>query len=273
MSDVGRDLANYRYFVTEQRTPEEDRFYYRTDVMQVGVITPVLLLLLSAEHQARIRAFDALESFLVRRMICRQTTKDYNRLTLDLAVKLRDSGLERADIVVANFLKEQTAYSREWPNDENVATSLESSPLYRLLTRGRLRLVLEGIEESRRRSTRAEQPEVPKNLTIEHVMPLSWEANWPLPKCVDVGIAKENRNRIVHTIGNLALVTQKLNSSMSNAPWECKRKALKEHSVMNLNSELNEKQYWEEESIRDRSKQMAKLVAEHWPGPDSNSWT
>ena len=271
MSEVKRDLSNFRHFETEHRSPEEDLFHYRMDVMQAGVITPVLLLLLSAERRPRIGAFRALESFLIRRMVCRQTTKDYNRLALDLATRLRKDGLEEADSAVAHFLKEQTAYSREWPSDETVAGSLESSPLYRLLTRGRLRLVLEGIE-SCLRSPKAEHSEVPRSLTIEHLMPISWEANWPLPDGVDEEPAKEYRNRIVHTIGNLTLVNQKLNSSLSNTPWESKLNGLMEFSVMTLNRQLRDHPQWTEEAIRVRSRQMAELIAECWPGPTSSEW-
>lgn len=272
MSRVQLDLANYRQFERGSRTPEEELFHYRTGVMQVGVFTPVLLLLLSAEHGPRVGAFRALESFLIRRMVCRQTTKDYNRLALELAIKLEKGGLDEADKIVTGFLTEQKAYSREWPTDHTVADSLESSPLYRLLTRGRLRLVLEGIE-SRLRSPKAEQPDVPKNLTIEHLMPLSWEANWSLSDGVDEEPAREYRNRIVHTIGNLTLVNQKLNSSLSNAPWEEKRESLLEHSVMTLNSELRNECSWNEETIRTRSRRMAELIADCWPGPSSNEWT
>ena len=76
MAEVKQDLVNYRDFESMRgRSPEEKSFYYHVDVMQARVITPVLLLLLSAEEGTRIRAFSALESFLVRRMICRQTTK------------------------------------------------------------------------------------------------------------------------------------------------------------------------------------------------------
>ena len=271
MSDVKRDLANYRRFETGQRTGEEEQFHYRTGVMQAGVITPVLLLLLSADHAPRIRAFRALESFLVRRMICRQTAKDYNRLVLEIATKLRSNGLEEADRIVVSLLREQTAYSREWPSDEIIAASLESSPLYRLLTRGRLRLVLEGVE-SRLRSSMAEQSDIPRNLTIEHLMPLSWEANWPLPDGADGEPGKEYRNRIVHTIGNLTLVSQKLNSSLSNAPWVRKLDALQEHSVMSLNSELRNQSHWNEDTIRGRSRRMANLISECWPGPSSDEW-
>ena len=271
MREVKQDLGNYRRYETGQRTQEEEGFYYRMGVMQLGVITPVLLLLLSASHKARVGAFDALESFLIRRMICRRTTKDYNRLTLDLAARLLENGLEEADRVVSNFLKEQKADSREWLNDDILLNFLKSSPLYRLLTRGRLRLVLEGIE-SQRRSMMSEQLEVPKNLTIEHLMPVSWGEHWPLPDSEDKEEAKQTRNGLIHTIGNLTLVTQRLNSSLSNAPWQTKRDALLKHSVMNMNNELIHESSWDGASIIKRSEEMATLIAKHWPGPDSSKW-
>ena len=241
--------------------------------MQSGVITPVLLLLLSADEPTRIRAFGALESFLVRRMICRQTTKDYNKLVLELASRLQRSGLERADTVAAGFLREQTAYAREWPSDEAVAEALASSPLYRLLSRGRLRLILEGIERQLRSSGKTEQPAVPRNLTIEHLLPVGWRRDeWPPPEGVDTDAATYRRNTLLHSIGNLTLVTQKLNSSMSNDAWECKRDELQEHSVLLLNNELLAQSSWSEDTIESRSQRMAELVWQRWPGPDSDRW-
>ncbi len=274
MSEVKQDLMNYREFEsTRGRSHEEKSFYYHVDVMQAGVITPVLLLLLSAEERTRIRAFSALESFLVRRMICRQTTKDYNKLVLELASRLRESGLDRADAVTAGFLREQTAYAREWPSDEAVADALESFPLYRLLTRGRLRLVLEGVERRLRSSGKSEQTNVPPNLTIEHLMPVGWgKEKWPLPEGLDEVAAIYQRNTLIHSIGNLTLATQKLNSSMSNDPWTSKRDELQEHSILLLNNELLTQPSWSEETIRSRSQRMAKLVLERWAGPASEQW-
>ena len=274
MSGLNRDLLNYRDFeTTGGRSTGERSFYYHLDVMQARVTTPVLLLLLSAEVGTRLRAFDALESFLVRRMICRQTTKDYNRLVLELAIRLRESGLDEADKVTAGFLREQTAYAREWPSDGAVADALGSSPLYRLLTRGRLRLVLEGIEHRLRSSGKSEQSGVPTNLTIEHLMPVGWKReHWPLPAGVDEDAATYQRNALIHSAGNLTLATQKLNSSMSNDPWESKREELQEHSVLLLNNELLSQSVWNEETIRSRGLRMAKLVSERWPGPESAEW-
>ena len=274
MSVVKRDFANYRDFESAGgRSLEEKSFYYHVDVMQARVITPVLLLLLSAEEGTRLRAFSALESFLIRRMICRQTAKDYNRLVLELASRLRDSRLDKADTVTAGFLREQTAYAREWPRDEAVADALGSSPLYRLLTRGRLRLVLEGVERRLRSSGKAEQPAVPTNLTIEHLMPVGWRTEeWPLPEDIDRDVATYQRNMLIHSIGNLTLATQKLNSSMSNDPWICKRDELQEHSVLLLNNQLLSQTSWDEETIRFRSQRIAELVSERWPGPASEEW-
>ena len=275
MSEVKKDLVNYREFESSRgRSLEERSFYYHIDVMQARVITPVLLLLLSVEEGMRIRAFRALESFLVRRMICRQTTKDYNRLVLELASRLQKSGLDKADTLTAEFLKEQKAYAREWPTDETVADVLASSPLYRLLTRGRLRLVLEGVEHQLRSSGKAEQPTVPRNLTIEHLMPVGWKKeDWPLPEDVDTDAATYQRNTLIHSIGNLTLATQKLNSSMSNDPWNNKRDELQEHSVLLLNNELLTRPTWEEEPIRSRSRRVAELVSARWPGPTSDEWS
>ena len=273
MSVVRADLERYRQYETNQGdTPEEQLFFYRTGVMQAGVITPVLLLLLSVDEEARIRALQAIESFLVRRMVCRQTTKDYNRLTLELAVQLQKCKLKNVDRVVARFLGEQTAYARKWPSDQEVADSLESSPLYRLVTRGRLRLVLEGLEHRLRCSEKTEQADVPRNLTIEHLMPQGWRGNWLLSEAEDHATAEYERDTLIHSIGNLTLANQKLNSSMSNAPWETKRDELQDHSVLLLNRELTDKACWNEESIRARSRRMATLLSECWPGPESWKW-
>ena len=275
MSEVKQDLMNYRDFESSRgRSPEEKSFYYHVDVMQAGVITPVLLLLLSAEEGIRIKAFTALESFLVRRMICRRTTKDYNRLVLELTNRLRQSGLDMADAVTAGFLREQMADARVWPSDQEVAHAMDNSPLYRLLTRGRLRLVLEGAERRLRSSGKSEQTDVPKNLTIEHLMPTGWrKEEWRLPEGVDTDAATYERNMLIHSIGNLTLATQKLNSSMSNAPWKSKRDELQEHSVLLLNNELLTRPTWDEETIRSRSRRVAELVSARWPGPTSEEWS
>ena len=279
MSDVRHDMESYRSFEDgSDRTPNEDMFRYRYQVMQAGAITPALLYILSAPLENRTRALRALESFLIRRMVCRGSTRGYGVLAQDLVGDLQKHGLDSVDSTIINFMREQAADYRAWPDDQALALALDTFPLYRLLTRGRMRLVLEGVEEQLRKSSKAEQPDIPKNLTIEHVMPQSWEAKWPLSSDLDDEerlMRVNNRNRLVHTIGNLTLTDGRLNATLSNDSWNDKRETLKEHTIMHMNVQLtNDPKYddWDEQTIQARSKRMAKLVAEVWPGPDSEVW-
>ena len=45
-----------------------------------------------------------------------------------------------------------------------------------------------------------------RDLTIEHVMPRGWRSDWKLPSDVeDEEMTKSNRDRLIHTMGNLTL--------------------------------------------------------------------
>ena len=266
MIDLNRDLGNYRAFECETRTAEQDLFHYRLDVIKAGAIMPALLVLFNAPYDSQIRAFRVLESFLVRRMICRYSARQYGGIAIDLASKLLDHDLSEADEVVERHLKSQTSYSFLWPDDNAIRTAFAESPLYRILTRGRLRVVLEGIERQLR-SPLAESADVPRDLTIEHVMPQNWALNWPLVASVDAQAESETRNELIHTIGNLTLVNQRLNTALSNSPWDFKRNWLQEHSVLVMNREFRDRNEWSEQSIQERSGHLADQFLKAWPGP------
>lgn len=273
IEDIGR---TYRRLEELRDDSVLGMFLYRWRVMQAGVITPVLMWLLSYPDaelpQARLnRSLRAIESYLVRRMVGRMTTKDYNRMFLELISQLREAGAALADETVVRFLGEQTADSRLWPDDRRLEEDFLTLPVYPLLTRGRLRLVLEGVEGVLRTS-KAEAAVAPKDLTIEHVMPQQWRDHWPLDiDSEEAAIeAAAARDRIVHSIGNLTLVNNKLNPALSNSAWPQKRAALGQHSVLYLNKTLLERasDTWTEETIRERSQYLAAAAAAVWPAAD-----
>ena len=279
VEEIAADLHRFgkTYKALEETNDDSvlGRFLYRWHVMQAGVITPVLMWLLShAESelgQERLeRSLSVIESYLVRRMICRMTTKDYNRVFLDLLESLDSEGPARADEAVVRHLAKQDAESRLWPDDRRLEEAFLRLPLYRLLTRARLRLVLEGTEEQLR-TEKAENPLPPRDLTIEHIMPQYWSTHWPL----DAGTLEEEeavaqRNHIIHSIGNLTLINGRLNSTVSNGPWEEKRGALADHSVLYLNKDLLTRagDGWDESSIEERAKRLAIAAAAIWPTAD-----
>jgi len=146
-------------------------------------------------------------------------------------------------------------------------------PLYRLLTRGRLRIVLEALEESLR-TEKAEEMHVPKGkLTIEHILPQNWHEHWPIrvsevPEELHERISE--RERLKHTIGNLTLVTKKLNPSLSNDPWENKQLGFQEHSTLHLNKQLLNN--WgstpfTEKEIVECGTLLSQFVCKIWPIP------
>jgi len=270
-ADIRKVSQTYRS-LEEGEITEFETFLYRREVMQVGTLTPVLLWLFSSEMPAEQRktAVLALESYLVRRMICRMTTRSYYQLFLGMLSKLEGAGTARAGDAVVKYLSEQTAYANQWPNDRDLENAFLTVPLYHSLTRARLRLVLEGLEEHIR-SDMVESYVVPRGLTIEHIMPQKWDARWPLPsrernmeKAMEL---RDNRNRIIHTIGNLTLVSGRLNPKLSNSSWTRKRKELNKHAVLFLNKELVDEvpSVWNEDTIAERAKRLSSVAAQIWP--------
>ena len=289
--DIESILADIENVSEAYRSLEETgnssmaKFLYRWRVMQAGTMTPTLLWLLSSEvpPEQLDKGIRALESHQVRRMICRMTTRGYNRLFISLVERLEKAGPENAGDTIIDFLGNQKSDVGEWPDEKKLEEAFVNLPLYRLLTRGRLRLVLEGIEEDLR-TDKTESRDAPRNLTIEHIMPRGWRNHWKYPYDDVEGLSKEKqlekeekqlekerrRDHVIHSIGNLTLVTKRLNAKLSNAPWNCKQKTLDEHTVLFLNKDLLRcaPDDWIECTIEERSKKLSRIAAKVWPYAD-----
>ncbi len=244
-------------------------------VLNVGVITPVLLWLLSSDvPQPQLgKSLKALESFLVRRMACGLSARAYGRLFVPLISEMNSSGPLSVDETIVEYLERQSAPANTWPNDQTLLNQFISAPLYWKLTQGRLRLILEGIEDELRTS-KAETQSVPRGLHIEHILPQGWQQHWPLPPqdhTADEDAAIATRNEVIHSIGNLTLVNEKLNPSMSNHPWEKKQKVLFNNSVLFLNKSIleNPPPVWDESAIVERAKNLHKVAVRVWPHADA----
>ncbi|WP_419854652.1 DUF262 domain-containing protein [Candidatus Poriferisodalis sp.] len=271
-----RDIGEtYKSLERENQESRIETFLYRWRTVDAGTLTPLLLWLFSRpEHvvgyEQRLQALGALESYLVRRMICRMTTKDYNRLFLELMAELREAEPGEAAESIVAFLAEQTSESRRWPTDGDVEHAILDLPLYRLLTRRRLRMVLEAIEDECR-SVFSEEANVARgSLTIEHVMPQSWSEHWPLGPVQDVLQAQHELERLVHSLGNLTLVNHRLNPALSNRPWAQKQETLDDHTVLHLNKDLlnaYKDADWTEATVAARGASLAAVVTRIWPAP------
>jgi len=211
-----------------------------------------------------------IESFLVRRMVCGLSTRGYNTLFIDLLKRMdgTDSGIPGR---IRRTLSGWRAVTNRWPDDVEFRTAMLDLPIYKSIQRKRLRMVLEALERASR-GKKAETDFVRQGLPIEHLMPIGWRTHWPLPKNRSNFEGESNHDRIIHTIGNLTLLSTALNSSLSNSPWtdrrgKRKRAAIEEHSVLRMNKEIVKLKHWTEGSIRSRSKKLSRLAATIWPHP------
>lgn len=271
VADIDEISSAYRLLESLDDFSPEGAFVYRFKVMDAGVSTPVVMWLFSNRSRtgesAFLEALGAIESYLVRRMICRMSTKEYSRLFLDLIGEIGGTEPNKVGRAVSAFLASHTQDTRIWPTDSQVTEALLNLPLYQLLTRGRLRLILEALEDSLR-SEKSEEAHVQRGLTIEHAMPQAWREHWPLDEPTDEERAME-RDRTVHTIGNLTLLNSRLNPALSNSDWSTKRPELAKHSVLHLNKQLLEAghEVWNEDLIRERGVDLAATVVRIWSRP------
>ena len=249
----------------ETRTPGIEACLRRVKTMGIGVAMPILMWFYTNDipDEIRKRSIRAIESYLVRRMLCGVSSQGLNRLFVELLVRAGSSDPSIADQVIKDFLSGQTVDNRIWPNDDMLREHLVGRPLRG--TVGRQTMVLEAIESHLRTDKTEAMSQV--RLTREHVMPSSWQRNWPLPDGLAGDEAIDARDQAVKEIGNLTLVTGKLNASLSNARWSEKTEVLRKHTTLRLNWELLERapETWNEETIRERSRQLAKVAIQIWP--------
>lgn len=150
---------------------------------------------------------------------------------------------------------------------------LTGQPLYGWINQKRIRMLFEACEDHTALEGGGEMIPVPDGLTVEHALPQGWREHWPLPDgALDAEQAAEERDARVHRLGNLTLVTQKLNSSMSNAAWQVKRGELAKRSQLLVNQRLCANESWDEALIDERSADLAARILATWPGPEAAVW-
>jgi hypothetical protein len=195
-------------------------------------------------------------------MICGLNTRGYNRVFVDLLGQI--DSIENLHDRVRKFLLKSDAISTRWPNDSEFRSAWLSAPIYRSLVRKRVRFLLETLETSLRHS---KTEEIVSKLHIEHLLPQAWQQHWPLSGVGKPEDETVNRNNILHTIGNLTLVTKSLNPALSNASWHKKRKEIQKYSALSLNHDVSLEDEWSESTIERRSMELFKSARKIWPYP------
>lgn len=262
----------YKQFDQFPEYSREGVFFYRLDQLDTTTVFPLLLEVLkrhTPDSRADLdRTLGALESFLVRRLICDLTPKNYNKLFVELVKELSGKN-DFSSLAIKAFLLRQTTETSRWPMDEEFKNAWFRIQFYKRLKQAKGRMLLEVLEASLH-SGKTEKVRVERKLTIEHLLPRNWKENWPLK--VTHGTPEyeklaEERNGALETVGNLTLLTKQLNPSVSNGPWDRKRKEILKHSALNLNRTLSET--WDEDHIKKRTEELFRAALKVWPHGDN----
>lgn len=269
LSDIRRYADTFRQFEIFDPGTREALFVSRLSDMDLTTAHPLLLELLASHSSDRSQLRGILidiESFLVRRMVCQLNTRGYSRLFIELLKVLGEVGGAPRERVRSKLLAGKSDSDR-WPDDEEVKRAWLNNPLYRGLVRKRIRMLLEAVEHALR-TGKTERMTFNEKLTIEHLMPQDWAKHWPLPEgLISDDDPQSARDRLIHTMGNLTLLTKTLNPSVSNGPWEKKRDQISKHSILRLNNVLDEHEEWNERLIRKRGESLLKHFKDVWPRP------
>lgn len=286
---------------TESIVAQYMRFY---KIFDITSLHPFVLYLENEVELSKSESdlvYRALEAYTLRRMLCTtQGHKNFNKFFSEVIRKLQRDGFSVAALF--NALSEQTSNTTKWPNDHEVESALHGHWSEIGVNRNVIRYILYRIELARRSHNRfAEKDELPfSQFTLEHIMPDKWKENWMLDTpdgfvnyenlflddykennplwdfipSVD-GLKKESylsafelaqeREGLKQCIGNLTVITGRLNSSLSNSAWKEKRESLFKNSTLMLNKEIYEKEEWDVKEIRDRERKMYGEFCAIWP--------
>ncbi len=245
------------------------------DAFDVSTAMPlVVYLATSADSPGELsRGLAALESYILRRDICGLTTKNYNRLFIGIIDRLRAADGNQVDALIG-YLSSRQSDTDRWPDDVEWMQGWIGRDQYKGPRQPRLRFLFEAIERARR-SALNEDIEIKSALTIEHIMPQKWRASWPIAGLdhldeldVDRLTREMEREGAINRLGNLTLLTGALNTSVSNGPFSIKMPAVRSHSSLALNRELNGYDEWSEDKIAERGAALFKTARGIWQAPD-----
>jgi hypothetical protein len=283
LADILEDANNYRRITTPTGHSRFAEFVRRLARLDMVVFQPLLL---AAMRRPNAGPADldslalVLESYLVRRTICAGQTRGYGTFALKLIEAVEGSDLDRpVGQVVADALAAEDGHLA-WPDDQAFWNHWSTRPFYGYLKRDRVLMVLQALEHQHQLGSKLSEPIVSFNfseLQIEHILPQSWEAEWSPPA---PPLTYADRTAKLNSIGNLTLVTGRLNASLSNAAWSYppkpdgtirrgKREALAEHSQLVLNNRLVSKfaDGWDEAGMAQRTDELFKTACQVWPSP------
>jgi len=279
LSTLARQGDDFRRIVAPDRNDPIYPFATFLENFDMRTSYPFILMVLDSKVDDELLTTMAItiESYLVRRAVCGLTTKNYNRIFLSLTRNLKRDGVTQENLV--KQLSEQTGDSGLWPSDDAFMEAWYTRHAYETLNNSKIVHLLKRLNETYV-DGKMEELNIDCDLTVEHIMPQQWIENWPLPdgskgmtyielfnadKTDPRVKATMERTAALHTIGNLTILTQPLNSAVKNYAWGKKKPELLRYSLLPINQQLHAVDVWDETAIATRCEDLLQRALKLWP--------
>ena len=277
LSTLTRYVSTYHTLVEPSGDGVLARLATRLNVFDVSTAYPAVMLIDASDtaDDTKEALFGMVASYVVRRALCHLTPKNYNKVFADLTAHLRAAGVSVGSF--RDFFDGKSGDTVRFPTDQELAAALRTKAQYKAFPLNRLRLILEDLEFASRNKFNI-NGSLQEGLTIEHICPQEWPEHWPLqdgriaPRDRATGLdedmraAIDVRDGLVHTLGNLTLLTPPENTVASNYSFETKRERLND-SLLNMNAAVLKEATWDEDRILARADYLASLAIKRWPLP------
>jgi hypothetical protein len=287
LRDLKRYASIFRSLISPVGEGRAATFARRLRALDTSTVYPFLLYIVSlpADRLApsdKEKVLSDVESWLIRRMICGLTNKNYNKFFVSLLAKAREaetSGETKSDSTsarVAQAVRAELARSNDvtgrWPTDAELRSGFLETAVYVKSRPDRAVMLLKALD-AHLYTSKTEQIILPENLTVEHLLPQNGSvsdypyATLPDNKADDGPV--ERRSKLLHTLGNLTLLTGPLNSSISNGPFVDKRPEIAANSALRLNTRFQDQSLisWSEDDILKRAEDLFGVATAIWPTP------
>ena len=280
--------ANFRELIERNQQTRFGLFAHRLRVLDTTTVFPLVLLLKEREGAMGPQVFETaladLESYLIRRAICRLTPKAYNRVFLSILQSVAKAAPEQAAAVMRRELLNLSGDTQNWPTDQDVEPKWLYEDAYLLLRAGRTQMILEGIELALDTNRQEARPVFGEGrmASVEHLWPQNGDLQaWAVgvynarPEVTPQDVARFRR--AIQSFGNLTLLTQPLNSAVGNGPWhrppesqaKGKRDEILRSSTLRLNQYFRDVgEVWDASTIEARAKVLFTHFKRVWPFPD-----
>jgi len=285
LATLARQGDDFRHIIEPKKDDILFSFVNFLNSFDIGTVYPLILYLFDVKmaDAEMNHTVDMIESYLLRRAVCGYTTKAYNRIFLTLIRFLQQNGPTTEN--VHKYLSELKGESAEWPSDVSYNNAWQTRHAYQTLNNEKIVYILRRLNDLYA-SNKTETIVIENPITVEHLLPQNWIENWLLPDGLQGmtlselwssqpedkrAIATLLRNSLLQTFGNLTILTQQLNSSISNSSWEIKKPQLLRSSLLPINQQLYDIDTWDEKAIEARSKELFRHALMIWPGPNNVS--